>query len=74
MTTIEYLQFFATRDIILRIIADTGEDIETAMNTLYTSPFFGKLQNPETGLYRKSAGYLYDLFRTGNFNTPEVQQ
>jgi hypothetical protein len=64
MTNVEYLQLFVTRDMILRIIADTGDDIETAMTRFYTSPLFEKLQDPETGLYQESAGYLYDLFRT----------
>jgi hypothetical protein len=68
MNSVEYLQLFVTRDVILLIMEETGEDVETAMTRFYTSPLFDKLQDPETGLYQESAGYVYDLFCDNNFN------
>jgi hypothetical protein len=65
MTTEEYLKMFVTRNVIAYIAKDNGVDIKTAMEIFYSSEIFDKLQDTETGLYRESASYVYDLFRNG---------
>jgi hypothetical protein len=53
-----------TADIIRFIAEDFGESIEEAMKRFYESEVFGKLHDFETGLYRESSGYVYDLYKT----------
>jgi hypothetical protein len=65
MTSEEYLKMFVSRNVISYIAEDTGVDIKTAMKIFYSSEIFDKLQDTETGLYRESAGYVYDLFKNG---------
>jgi hypothetical protein len=64
-TAEEYLKMFVTRNVIAYIAKDNGVDIKTAMETFYNSEIFDKLQDTETGLYRESASYVYELFRSG---------
>ena len=45
------------------ITNDQGIEYDEAMNKFYSSEVFEKLQNHETGLYRESSAYVYDLFR-----------
>lgn len=54
---------FVTQDIIEMITNDQGVEYDEAMNKLYHSEVFEKLQNIETGLYMQSPAYVYDLFR-----------
>jgi hypothetical protein len=63
MTSEEYLKMFVSRNVITYIAEDTGVDIKTAMEIFYNSDIFDKLQDSETGLYRKSAGYVYELLK-----------
>lgn len=52
----------AWRDSLIQMLmGDKGYDIPTAMNTLYTSDTYSKLENERTGLYYQSAVYLYDM-------------
>jgi hypothetical protein len=66
MTNEEYLKIFVSRNVITYIAEDTGADIKTAMENFYNSNIFDKLQDNETGLYRKSASYVYELFKQEN--------
>ena len=50
---------FAVQDLVAEIVAREGLSIEEAMDALYHSPFFAKLTDPETGLYRESGEYLF---------------
>lgn len=47
-------------------------DIEEALSVLYNSETFERLNNPSTGLYYQSPGYVYDFLnnelRTGRFS------
>jgi hypothetical protein len=63
MTNEEYLKLFVSRDVISYIAEDNGVDIKTAMEMFYNSEIFDKLQDSETGLYRESASYVYELFK-----------
>jgi hypothetical protein len=62
MDSIDYLKLFLTRDLLLCIIAETGDSVEEAMTHFFTSPFFEKLQDTETGLYQESSAYLHHLY------------
>lgn len=64
MTNEEYLKIFVSRGVISYIAEDNGVDIKTAMEIFYNSKIFDKLQDSETGLYRESASYVYDLFKS----------
>lgn len=44
---------------------------QEALDVLYTSDTFERLQDDETGLYYQSAGYVYS-FLSDEINTPNV--
>ena len=44
---------------------------QKALDVLYTSDTFERLQDDETGLYYQSAGYVYS-FLSDEINTPNV--
>jgi len=52
-----------TADIIDAIIEETNISVQEAMNAFYDSTVFDRLCDPETGLYRESGGYVYDLYK-----------
>jgi hypothetical protein len=53
-----------TADVIDAIIEETNVSVQEAMKTFYDSEVFDRLCDTETGLYRESGGYVYDLFKT----------
>ena len=60
---------FSIQDLTAEIVRYENKSPEDAMDVLYHSPFFLKLTNPDTGLYRESAEYLYHCFREKFFMT-----
>jgi hypothetical protein len=58
---IKKMMDFITSDVIMAIIEDTGLDMPEAMKTFYNSEIFERLCDYQTGLYRESGGYIYDL-------------
>lgn len=56
---IEYI----VQDVIAFIMEDRKVEVEEAMNQFYNSSVFGKLQDPETGLYLEGSAYIYDLLQ-----------
>ena len=63
MSKQEQLIEFVIQDVVEMITNDQGIEYDEAMNKFYSSEVFEKLQNNETGLYRESSAYVYDLFR-----------
>ncbi|MCL2137950.1 MAG: hypothetical protein FWH41_00285 [Treponema sp.] len=61
---IRFMKDFVTTDVILAIIEDTGIAVEQAMKDFYNSEVFDRLCDTETGLYRESGGYVYELYKT----------
>ena len=55
---------FAIQDLIAAIVSHEGKSPEDAMDEVYHSPFFAKLIDPESGLYRESGEYLYTSMRS----------
>jgi hypothetical protein len=54
---------FATMDLVSAVAVSRKVSPREAMRIVYESPFFQKLQDPETGLYRESKAYLLDRFK-----------
>jgi hypothetical protein len=50
-------------DIIWYITQDSGASEVEAMKQFYSSEVFSKLTDFETGLYRESPAYVYDLYK-----------
>ena len=57
---IEYI----TSDIIAYIMEDSKATMTEAMQSLYCSETFAKLNDIETGLYLESSPYVYDIYKT----------
>lgn len=64
MASEEYLKMFVTRNVVTFIAEDRNIDIKNAMEIFYKSIIFDKLQDTETGLYKESASYVYELFKS----------
>ena len=54
---------FVVQDVVEMISKDMHIDYEDAMNYFYESQIFDKLQDVNTGLYRESSAYVYDLYK-----------
>ncbi len=61
MTGSEYMMECLVKDLTLLLMERRNMDLETALNTLYTSDTFSKLKDKRTGLYFQSPGYVYDF-------------
>jgi hypothetical protein len=59
----ELLAGMVTADIVWYITEDCGVEDAEAMKQFYGSCVFGKLMDFETGLYRESPAYVYDLYK-----------
>lgn len=53
---------FSTMDLVKAVAVSRKLPLAAAMEVVYKSPFFLKLQDPETGLYRESKAYLIRRF------------
>lgn len=53
---------FSTMDLVKSVAVSRKLSLAAAMEVVYKSPFFLKLQDPETGLYRESKAYLIRRF------------
>ena len=53
---------FSTMDLVDAVAKERKLSPVAAMTVVYKSPFYRKLQDPETGLYRESSSYLLNLF------------
>ena len=63
MNKTDMLMELITQELIVFLMEDNDMEIDTAMNLLYGSAFFDKLQDPETGLYLEGSAYVYELLR-----------
>ena len=52
-----------TQDLIAFLVDDKSVVIEEAMKLLYSSMTFEKLSDSDTGLYRESSSYVYELLK-----------
>lgn len=51
------------KDMVSKLMAERGMDMQTAFDAVYTSRLFGKLCDPATGLYFQSPGYVYSFLK-----------
>ncbi len=56
------------KDLISRLMDERGLALEQAFEVVYTSRLFEKLNDPKTGLFFQSSGYVY------SFLTDELQR
>lgn len=49
------------QDLIKFLCEEKGFSIEKSMDTIYNSLVFDKLADIETGLYKESSSYIYEL-------------
>ena len=51
------------RDLISRLMEERGVTMQEAFDIVYQSRLFEKLNNPNTGLYFQSSGYVYSYLQ-----------
>jgi len=61
-------------DMTLWLMQEQGLSLQEALNVIYNSHFFEKLQNPGTGLYSESSAYNYELLSSEIKNGTLVQE
>ena len=74
MSKQEQLIEYTIQDIVEIISMDTGIEYDLAMAAFYGSNVFEKLCDPETGLYRESSAYIYDLYLNEKKNGRLIQE
>lgn len=74
MSKTDQLIEYITSDIISYIMEDSNLPMLEAMQQLYTSQTYAKLNDLETGLYRESSPYVYDIFKTEKANGKIIQE
>jgi len=52
-----------TADVVSAIISEADVSVQEAMKMFYNSEVFNSLCDTETGLYRESGGYVYELYK-----------
>lgn len=70
----EQLVEYLLQEIVYMITTDQMLPYDKAMELFYNSEIFDKLQDPETGLYRESPAYVYELFKDELKNGRIVQE
>ncbi len=63
MSDFDYMNECMTRDLAIMLMENEGVTMSKALDTVFESETFNKLQDPETGLYFQSPAYLYDLLQ-----------
>ena len=61
---IRFMMDFVTTEVILSIMENTKACVLDAMKAFYNSEVFDRLCDHETGLYRESGGYVYELYKS----------
>ncbi len=51
------------KDMISWLMDERGLSIQEAFGAVYTSRLFEKLNDPKTGLYFQSSGYVYSFLK-----------
>ena len=65
---------YITDDLVSFIMEDFKIPIIEAIQWLYTSETFSKLNNIETGLYLESPSYVYGIYKSEKENGRIIQQ
>ena len=66
----KYMKEAIAADVAELLTKDLDININKALNILYNSQTYSKLNDPDTGLYFQSSGYVYSVLKnelkTGN--------
>ena len=73
MDKIKFLTEQNIQDIIAFIVDDQKIDYAQAINSFYSSQTFKLLSDPDTGLYRESPAYIYELYKSELVNGCLIQ-
>ena len=72
MTDIQYMNECMMRDITMMVIEKYNVSLAEALDLVYNSETYMKLQDPRTGLYFQSPVYVFDFLQKelehGNFS------
>ena len=60
---IRFMMDYVTAVVVTCIMEEERFPADEAMKVFYNSEVFDRLCDPETGLYRESGGYVYDLYK-----------
>lgn len=60
-------------DMVKWLMQDRSQSLHDALNLVYNSRTFEKLQNPATGLYAESSAYNYEMLVSELSNEKIVQ-
>lgn len=63
MTEIQYMNECMMRDLTVMLINEYKISLIEALDILYNSRTYEKLQNPRTGLYFQSPVYVFDFLQ-----------
>ncbi|MBQ8603094.1 MAG: hypothetical protein IJ413_11250 [Bacteroides sp.] len=63
MNNIEYMNECMARDLAVMLVEDHHISIPEALDILYNSETYEKLQDKRTGLYFQSPVYVYDFLQ-----------
>ena len=74
MSKQEQLIEYITSDMVSFIMEDNKLSMNDALQRLYNSQTFEKLNDLETGLYRESSSYVYDIYKSEKENGRIVQE
>ena len=74
MSKQEQLIEYITSDIVSFIMEEKNISMIEAMQRLYSSEIFSKLNDIETGLYVESPTYVYDIYKTEQQNGQIIQE
>lgn len=74
MSKQEQLIEYIVSDIVAFIIEDFNVSMIEAMQRLYSSETFIKLNDIETGLYLESSSYVYDIYKAEKEKGKIVQE
>lgn len=64
MTDFDHMVESVTADLVVLLMERLGMDLQTALDTVYTSDTFVKLSDPATELYYQSPYYIYSYLET----------
>lgn len=63
MDRIKFLTDLNIQEIIAFLVEDKNIEYDEALDMFYKSTTFEKLADKQTGLYRESAAYVYELLK-----------
>ncbi len=64
---LNYLVECITKDLIIFLVEDYNISMEDAMDIVYNSKTFAKLNDLQTHLYYESSAYVYELLKEEKF-------